>query len=171
MTRQLPILPGTNGAEFSPCRTWRYALWRLWDDRLPKVAFVGLNPSTADETANDPTIRRCIDFAKRWEYGGLYMLNIFAYRATDPRDMKSVVDPDGPGNDLSLRRWCAEATLIVAAWGNHGMHRSRCNEILDLGLGRLFSLGETKHGQPKHPLYLSQRTEPRFWREHPHRLR
>jgi hypothetical protein len=75
------------GAEFSDCGTYRYALWRTWNALQPGVLFVGLNPSTADATTDDPTIRRCIGFAKRWGYGGITMANVFAYRATDPREM------------------------------------------------------------------------------------
>ena len=163
MTRQLPILPGTNGAEFSPCRTWRYALWRLWDDRLPKVAFVGLNPSTADETANDPTIRRCIDFAKRWEFGGLYMLNIFAYRATQPSDMKRSADPVGPGNDEALAYYRTRVQLIVGAWGNHGVFQDRSEAVKRVLSRRIDCLRVTSLGQPSHPLYLPAALKPQLW--------
>ena len=79
-------------AVFSPCRTYRYALSRVWAADKPYALFIGLNPSTADETLDDPTIRRCIDFAKRWGYGGLVMANLFAYRATEPSEMKAATD-------------------------------------------------------------------------------
>lgn len=74
------------GANLSECRRYRFSLWRIWDEALPYALFIGLNPSTADETANDPTITRCINFAKDWGYGGIYMANLFAYRATDPSE-------------------------------------------------------------------------------------
>ena len=99
MAKQRLLFDGAGmekGARFSESRTHRYALWRIWEKGAPMVMFVGLNPSTADETQDDPTIRRCIDFAKRWGYGGLYMLNIFAFRATNPKDMKAAADPVGP---------------------------------------------------------------------------
>src|SRR5690242_6108456 len=105
---------------FSDCRAYRYTLWREWDifDKN-YVMFVGLNPSTADERVDDPTIRRCIDFAKRWGYGALCMTNLFAYRATDPRVMKAFPYPVGPENDKWLVRCAREAGVVVAAWGNH----------------------------------------------------
>lgn len=157
--------PTACGADFSPCRTWRYALWRHWDwqGHANCVAFIGLNPSTADETQDDPTIRRCIRFAKRWGYGGMYMLNAYAYRATDPNDMKRAADPLGPGNLEAMGYYRSRVGLIVAAWGVHcePSHEARvCNAI-----GRVVHcLGKTKHGRPKHPLYLRSDTEPEvFW--------
>lgn len=89
-------------AKLSDCRTYRYELWRTWDESKPYAMFIGLNPSTADETEDDPTIRRCINFAKTWGYGGLCMTNLFAYRATQPEDMKRASDPIGNKNDETL---------------------------------------------------------------------
>ncbi|MDA8965892.1 DUF1643 domain-containing protein, partial [Pseudomonadales bacterium] len=91
-------------ADFSPCRTYRYALWRTWDKTEPYVLFLGLNPSTADETENDPTITRCIDFAKQLGFGGLCMANLFAFRATQPKDLKQAKDPVGDANDKWLSK-------------------------------------------------------------------
>lgn len=156
------------GAIFSDCRKWRYILWRRWDRELPPCIFIGLNPSTADETTDDPTIRRCIGFARRWGYGSLYMLNIFAYRATEPADMKAADDPIGPRND----RWLEEAvreTLkagggAVAAWGAHGNFADRQKAVAALLSGfELQCLGTTRSGCPKHPLYLAQTTEREPW--------
>src|SRR5688572_12557148 len=100
------ITPGS-GARFSECGTYRYVLWRQWNEVNGDVAFVGLNPSTADDEKDDPTIRRCIGFAKRWGYGGVVMLNLFAYRATRPDAMWAarVADADivGPQNDAHIR--------------------------------------------------------------------
>jgi hypothetical protein len=109
------------GAEFSDCGTYRYALWRTWNALQPGVLFVGLNPSTADATTDDPTIRRCIGFAKRWGYGGITMANVFAYRATDPREMTvlALERAIGPENDAHLASLAESASFVVAAWGAH----------------------------------------------------
>ena len=88
-----------NTAKLSECRKYRFALWRTWDDSKPYVMFVGLNPSTADETTDDPTLTRCINYAKSWGFGGVCMANIFAYRATEPSDMKAATDPIGSENN------------------------------------------------------------------------
>ncbi len=115
----------TAGAVLSPCRTWRYRLWRSLDNGGdPWPVFVGLNPSTADENEDDRTIRRCRGFSKRWGYGGFYMLNLFALRATDPRELKVHEDPVGPENMDYIHDMCrscqTSGSLIVACWGNHG---------------------------------------------------
>lgn len=104
------------GAEFSPCRRYRYGLYRGWQLGTGFAMFVGLNPSTADETADDPTIRRCIAFARAWGYGALFMANLFAYRATNPTEMLAQADPVGPENDATLARLAAQADVVVAAW-------------------------------------------------------
>src|SRR4028119_2392792 len=90
------------GAIFDPTRTYRYALWRTWDAARPPVAFVLLNPSTADARRDDPTIRRCANFARTWGFGGLEVVNLFAFRATHPTDLKCAADPVGPQNDVHL---------------------------------------------------------------------
>ncbi|TAM23399.1 MAG: DUF1643 domain-containing protein [Nevskiaceae bacterium] len=138
---------------FSPDRLYRYTLWREWLGGEGYCMFIGLNPSTADEVQDDPTIRRCIGFAKSWGYGALCMTNAFAYRATDPKVMKAQAEPVGPDNDSHLQRVAAEAGVIVAAWGVHGSHRNRCFEIPRL-IPNLHCLARTQLGDPKHPLYL-----------------
>lgn len=163
------------GADFSPCRIWRYALWRLWDwnGYANQVMFIGLNPSTADETQNDPTVTRCIRFAKSWGYSGMFMMNAYALRATDPRDMKAgrqfpdgpklTDDPIGPGNDEALAYRKTHVGLIVAAWGNHCTpeRERRICEVLNTPI---YCLGKTKSGRPKHPLYLKSTLKPElFW--------
>lgn len=162
--------PGYTGATFDESRAYRYALWRrFWPgatgDRM--VAFVGLNPSTADEHADDPTIRRCIGFAKAWGFEGLVMLNLFAFRATDPRDMRKAADPIGPDNDECLRRLAGLCGKTVCAWGAHGDYRGRCHHVralLDQQCHRaVWHLGLTKDGHPKHPLYLRADTELVRW--------
>jgi len=147
------------GAVFSPCRKWRYSLWRIWDREKPMVLFVGLNPSTATETINDPTVTRCITYAQDWGYGGMYMGNIFAYRATDPNDMKAFDKPVGLVNDYWLVKMHDEAGLTVAAWGTHGTHLDREKQVLDL-LDNLYCLSVTKQNHPGHPLYLSKKLKP-----------
>jgi hypothetical protein len=148
-------------AAFSPCRRYRYALGRTWDfDRKP-VLFVGLNPSTADEELDDPTIRRCIGFARDWGYGGVLMGNLFAFRATDPSEMKRAVDPVGERGDHWLRQLTGMAGLVVASWGAHGEHRGRAQAIIDSGvLGSFTVLGLTKDGHPRHPLYMPKVCRP-----------
>lgn len=152
-----------SSADFSPCRTYRYALWRRWDsDHADYAMFVGLNPSTADETLNDPTIRRCIAFAKDWGYSGLCMTNIFAYRVTDPAVMKAVADPVGPDNDRWLAQCAERAGVVIAAWGTHGVHMGRAETVKRL-LPSLSYLRLTKDGHPGHPLYLPGNLTPSAW--------
>lgn len=145
-------------AVFSPCRRYRYELWRRWATG-PFVQFIGLNPSTADETNNDPTVRRCIDFAKRWGFSALCMTNAFSFRATDPEDMKAEPEPIGPENDKTLTATAASAGLIIAAWGVHGSHLDRESQLTTMIPG-LHCLGITKAGNPKHPLYIKATTQP-----------
>lgn len=160
----------TSGAKFSTCRRYRYTLNREWGAGL-RMAFVGLNPSTADETTDDPTIRRCVAFARGWGFGSLVMLNLFAWRDTSPRAMKLVDDPIGVENDAVIARIGEQSAMIVAAWGVHGSHINREQQVLcllhDRGLaGKVRCLGTTKAGNPKHPLYLNRQTRPRafLWR-------
>ena len=155
-------------AIFSPNREYRYTLWRKvpvtfnfeerkWTGNY--VMFIGLNPSTADEVVNDPTIRRCISFSSSWGFTRMCMTNLFAYRATQPEDMKKQVDPIGPDNDTHLLQIAAGAGLIIAAWGNHGSFLGRDNEVVKL-IPNLHCLGVSKGGHPKHPLYLKGDTQP-----------
>ena len=149
------------GATFSGCRTWRYSLLREWDPTLPQAVFIGLNPSTADETVDDPTIRRCIGFAKSWGCGSLEMLNLFAVRSPFPKYIQNVPDPVGPMNDAVIRAVCGDDPIgiIVAAWGVHGRYRDRDIEVMGLldgveAAAFIECLGMTKAGDPRHPLYL-----------------
>jgi hypothetical protein len=145
-----------SGAAFSPCMDYRYALWRRWGDG-PLAATIGLNPSTADHVENDPTVRRCIGFAHDWGMGGLIMLNIFGYRATLPGDMKAIDDPVGADTDLYICDFASRAEVVVAAWGVHGEHLQRGDAVAAL-LPAIHCLGVTKHGHPRHPLYLRKGT-------------
>ena len=149
------------GATFSPCRKWRYVLWRIWNSELAPVAFICLNPSTADETIDDPTVRRCVNYARRWGYGGLYVMNLFAFRATKPRVMEAAADPCGPDNDRYLREYAGKAHLRVAAWGTQGAFMGRDLCVLKLLSDMpVHSLGLTKNGFPRHPLYLKSDVKP-----------
>ena len=140
------------GAYLSKDRVYRYSLWRYWGAQSPAM-FIGLNPSTADETQDDPTIRRCMNFAKSWGCGGIVMTNLFAFRATDPKLLKAATDPIGPENDEILDDVAAECEFRIACWGVHGTHL--CRDIAVAGMMRpLKCFGTTKDGHPKHPLYL-----------------
>jgi len=154
-----------SGAEFSDCRKYRYVLWRRWDWQgyANQLMFIGLNPSTADESEDDPTVRRCIGFAKSWGFGGLLMMNAYAFRATDPKVMKKALDPVGRGNDEAFGYRRTQVGLIVACWGAHCSpeREKRVCEVIDKPI---YCLGKTKAGRPKHPLYLRADTERElFW--------
>lgn len=161
MSQVLLFHSDVSGAVFSGCRRYRYALWRTWGDG-PAFVVIGLNPSTADETEDDPTIRRCKGFARRERCGGLIMLNLFALRATDPREMKAAEDPVGPANDAAIADMVGEGDTVVAAWGVHGDHRGRDAEVAAL-VPHLQCLGTTKQGHPRHPLYLRSDTPLEPW--------
>ncbi len=137
------------GAELSSCRRYRYALWRTWDEEKGRILFIGLNPSTADETVDDPTIRRCISYARQWGYGGIVIGNLFAYRSPHPRNLRQCADPVGPQNDRWLRKLRRQADLVVAMWGNGGAYRGRAGEVLPW-FPKLMCLRLTGQGQPHH---------------------
>jgi hypothetical protein len=140
-------------AIISPCGLYRYSLRRCWDETRTGVAFCMLNPSTADALKDDPTIRRCIGFAKRWGFGSLEVVNLFAYRATSPADLWPLADPIGPENDAHIKNAVGRASLIVAAWGIHGTHRRRGEDVA-ARWQEAKCLGVTKDGHPRHPLYI-----------------
>lgn len=142
-----------SGAFISPCGQYRYWLERRWDETLPSCAFIMLNPSTADASNNDPTIRRVMDFCLSWGFGGVNVYNLFALRSTDPAALKTHADPVGPDNDAYLGQIPEDAT-VVAAWGTHGEYRGRAFEVRRMFGDRLWCLGTTKDGHPKHPLYI-----------------
>lgn len=157
-------------AEFAEGRTLRYWLERAWSLTNPRrLVVIGLNPSTADDTVDDPTIRRCVNFAKREACGGLIMVNLFCYRATSPRDLLAATDP-GAGNlaDQYLLTACTPADrVVVAAWGAHGTHRNRgvvVRMLLAQYRVELLHFGLTNNGQPKHPLYLAATTPLTRWK-------
>lgn len=145
------------GALFSPCRKYRYRLWRRWEEDKPYANFLMLNPSTADEKELDPTCTRCKVFAIDWGYGAIVVTNLFAWRATEPEDMKAAPDPVGPHNDRHIIEVAKAAGIVVAAWGNHGQFQSRMDRVTSLlkanGV-QLHALKMNGTGQPAHPLYL-----------------
>ena len=143
----------------SDCRRYRYTLWRCWDASLPVVAWVLLNPSTADGKSDDPTIRRLIGFSRGWGYGGLRVVNLFAWRATDPDELERAWDPVGEGNDAAIAGAVIGAGLVVLGWGAHGGRavRGRADAVLELlGGCSPACLGWTAAGHPRHPLYLTK---------------
>lgn len=147
------------GAELSECRKYRYALWRIWDDTKPHVMIIGLNPSKADETEDDPTIRRCINFAKSWGYGGVCIANLFAFRETKPTNMKASIDPIGAESNVWLIKLAKEADIVVAAWGNDGSYLKRSDTVKNI-ISNLHYLKMNKSGEPAHPLYLKKTLTP-----------
>ncbi|MEZ9455440.1 DUF1643 domain-containing protein [Vibrio splendidus] len=151
-----------NTAKLSNCRNYRYALWRTWDTTKPYVLFIGLNPSTADESSDDPTLTRCINFAKAWGYGGVCMANLFAFRATEPKNMKSQNDPVGSENNKWLVNLADESGIVIAAWGNDGSFLSRSKQVKAL-IPNLHYLKMNKSGEPAHPLYLKANLTPQVW--------
>jgi hypothetical protein len=140
-------------AILSDDRKYRYVLSRIWDETKPFVMIVGLNPSTADETENDPTIIRCIEFSKSWGYGGVFMLNLFAFRATKPIDMKNSIDPIGMENDSYIKKYEQLCDKVVCAWGNDGAYKERSRFVLS-NLKEPYYIKLNKSGEPAHPLYL-----------------
>jgi hypothetical protein len=148
-------------AEFSPCRRYRFALWRRWDSG-PQVLFVMLNPSSADETTDDPTIRRCIGFARAWGFGSLAVGNLFAFRTPKPGVLRTCVEPIGVCNDDWLIRLHEESALTIAAWGNPGCFLDRSSSVTSV-LSDLHVLRLTKLGEPGHPLYMPRDVVPLSW--------
>ncbi|NTI22396.1 DUF1643 domain-containing protein [Rhizobium rhizogenes] len=147
-------------AVISACGSYRYRLERSWDSELPTVAFIMLNPSTADAAQDDPTIRRCVGFAKSWGFGRLIVGNLFALRSTDPTTLYMHSDPIGPDNNAHLRAIAACAEQIVFAWGNHGLLHERGRRVAEmLDHCNVSALHVTSKGQPGHPLYVAAATQ------------
>ncbi len=153
-------------AIYSDCENYRYSLTRVWDPAGERALFIMLNPSTATEIQNDPTVERCERRARALGFGAFRVLNIFAWRATDPRDMRRADDPVGPGNDAAILDSLDWADRIICAWGTHGEHLGRgpAVEALLRASGRpLYHLGLSKAGHPKHPLYIGYAVQPVLW--------
>lgn len=146
------------GAKFSPCRLYRYSLWRVWKSDVRRMVFLLLNPSTADETKDDPTIRRCITRAINGGFGGVEIINLFAWRSTYPMNLYQVPDPIGPENNASILGASRQAGVLVCGWGKHGALHGRDKQVLELlRASRVapHALKLNAGGSPQHPLYLS----------------
>jgi hypothetical protein len=143
-------------AVFDASGRYRYSLWRAWSNDSPRIVFILLNPSTADEQRNDPTIRRCIGFALGWNYGSVEVVNLFAYRATNYRELFKVSDPVGEENNRFLTQAVERYSTVVVGWGIRGTLLGRDRQVLSLLAGRkdVYCLGITKDGLPRHPLYV-----------------
>lgn len=153
-------------AVYSDCERYRYALTRTWDPSGKRLLFVMLNPSKATEVQNDPTVERCERRARALGFGAVQVTNIFAWRETDPHRMRKARNPVGPDNDATLQDGARWADMIIAAWGTHGVHRDRgpFTEQLLRDTGQpLHTLGLSKYGHPKHPLYISYSQQPILW--------
>ena len=148
-------------AIFSPCRKYRFLLERHWKREKGYALFVCLNPSTADENVDDPTVRRCIRFSERWGYGGLVVCNIFSIRSTDPKLLyqTDLLEPVKENYEY-IQQYSKCASITIAAWGNHGHYLNRGKTVLRYFLKSPHHLGLTKSGAPKHPLYLKSSTIP-----------
>ena len=156
---------GKSDAIFSDCGQYRYRLWRRWSEGAT-VAFLMLNPSTADATRNDPTVERCHRRAVDMGFGALEVINIFAHRATDPKDLKKALAPNGPLNDKTLIDTTKSAEMTICAWGSHGTHLDRDKQVRSLLKGadiHTHILALTKYDQPRHPLYISYAQKPVPW--------
>lgn len=159
------------GAVLSDCQRYRYVLWRRWDKSRPRLVWIMLNPSTADAEADDATIRVCMGRARRMGYGGIRVINLFGWRATDPKELTAAEDPVGEANRYLESHHGTGEDLNIAAWGDGGLlrgrHRERYREALSIlcieYATPLYCLGLTKAGQPKHPLRIAYDIAPHVW--------
>ncbi len=165
---------GTSSAKFSPCMRYRYELRRTWNAGRPPLIVCALNPSTATELVEDPTVRRLLAFADRWTCGSLILLNIFALRSTDPKALRATIkaggDPEGPDNTDTIRAVFRDhkADKLLLAWGGHGTLQDRGREIASVAMvehGRPECFGLTKNGQPSHALYLPDASVPHLYEQ------
>jgi hypothetical protein len=149
----------TGEATFDAEGKYRYLLSRRWNSNLPRIGFIMLNPSSADGERDDPTLRRCCGFARRWGYGAVDVTNLFALRSPHPPALRNQDDAVGPKNDDYLRKVAEEVDMLVVAWGNGGALRGRATQVRTLIGGRpAFCLGVTAQGEPRHPLYVQSAT-------------
>lgn len=155
-------------AVISPCEEYRYRLTRTWDDLLPSITFLMMNPSTADAAQDDATIRKCIGFAQRWGYGGIEVVNLFAYRSRDPKALLKIDNPIGPDNGAWLVLTLCDKEQVICAWGcedtlkKGSLKRRAMRQLhqakLDLPQVKFMCLGLTQGGTPRHPLMLAYTT-------------
>lgn len=166
ITRQFQKGDAHSTAIYSDCENYRYALTRIWDPDGRRALFIMLNPSTATEVQNDPTVERCERRARALGFGGFRVTNIFAWRDTDPKKMRAAADPVGPQNDQTIVESVPLADQVICAWGTHGAHLGRgahVERLLRQTGAPLFHLGLSKAGHPKHPLYIAYAEQPREW--------
>lgn len=165
---KLPLLPGvTATANVSSDGRYRYLLTREWSrSGAGRLLWIMLNPSTAGTEDDDPTIRKCQKFARTWGFDGISVVNLYALRATDPKALLLDDDPEGPGNDLVIQAAVETVPSVVCAWGADKMVQYRQAAVLSIieAAGRTpHVLGLTKHGRPRHPLYVRDETSPQEW--------
>lgn len=162
LTESAPLLIGAGKAVFSADKVYRYRLERTWGTSGTHATWIMLNPSTADALADDPTIRRCIAFTKAWGLDGLIVVNLFALRSADPRQIRRHRDPEGPANDRFIADALHPWSVVVAAWGADRMADAREQEVLAIVAEKAAGaacLGVTKAGYPRHPLYVRSDAE------------
>lgn len=150
-------------ASFSPDRLYRFTLYRRWAEVGQEILFICLNPSTADEEYNDPTVWRCVNFARDWGYRGVWVGNLFGLRATNPAKLMTArfsrsVDLIGRTNSLVLRLMASRCAKVVYAWGNHGHLLNRGRQVVDM-IGPGWCFGVNKSGEPRHPLYVPRNAQ------------
>lgn len=156
--KQKELFANSSGAIFSDCRAYRYALWRVWDTSLPLIMFIGLNPSTANERKADPTIRRIIGFAKRWGYGGFYMMNLFPFVTPYPEALIDCELVQIQTNDLKIKEVSAKCKDIVFSWGNFKVAKERARVFIE-NFPNAKCLYKNKNGSPVHPLFVKGDTQ------------
>lgn len=147
---------GLNGADFSEDRKYRYALWRVWDEAKPKAMIIGFNPSRADESVDDPTIRRVRQLAASWGFGGIYMLNLFAWITPYPEELETCMDPLGK-NDGKLEAYALKCTEVIFAWGANETHKR--DDFAIKKFPKAKCIARNTDGTPKHPLYVKKNVE------------
>jgi len=146
-----------NNALFSEDRKYRYVLWRIWDRTRPMIMFIGLNPSTANENDDDPTIRRVKEFARQWGYGGIYMLNLFTFITAYPKELRESNYPTQLA-DWYIRVYSEKSEKVILMCGSFPIAEKRLKEV-KANLSESFCFGKNKNGSPKHPLYLKKDTK------------
>lgn len=160
MKNQHPPLYLSRGAEFSADKKHRTFLWRRWDEKKPAILFIGLNPSTADDVDDDPTIGRCIHFAYTWGYGALHMMNLFTLVTSEPEDLLTTTTPNCvAGYDAHLWNVGRFSARIIFCWGAFKEARERSKQVIKM-FPKAHCLRLTKHGHPWHPLYMPEEATP-----------
>lgn len=166
MAEQLKeIIFSESTAELSEDKRYRYKLTRIWDKSKKMVCFVGLNPSTADEAENDPTVWKLVRSADSWGYGGIVIVNLFAVRTPSPQQMLREEEPIGVKNDETLRAAADNAAYdkVIAVWGDDGGHKNRGSEVKKL-FRQLWMLEVSQSGNPRHPRFLPRDVRPKIWK-------